>query len=114
MLNEPLRGRCGEQSSRSKACHGQAGNKSAAVGKPFHQHRDRNHVTHSEADATDHAIRQIKPPELVRGKTGQKNAASPEKPGDHGHGARLHALHHAPAHEGEAAQEKPADRKMSR
>ncbi len=106
-LHEPAGHGRGDQGSNAEASDGDAGDEAAAVGKPFDENGDGNDITHAEAGASDDAVGEIKQPQLMGGKAGQKDAAAPEQTADDGDDPRAEPVQTEAADRGHAAEEEP-------
>ena len=87
-LNEVSGYRRGDQRSRAESADGDAGDETAAIGKPFEQNRNGHDVAEAQSDAADDSVGEIEPPEFVGGETGEKDAKSIKESAGEGDDAR--------------------------
>src|ERR1019366_3313491 len=109
MPHQPSSGGCGEQRSRAETGHRNPGDEPTPVGKPLHQDRNRNDVTHAQPDSPDDSVGEIQPPKSVGRKTGEKNTSAPKQARHHRDNSRANAFHPQSAYNRAASKKKPTD-----
>ncbi len=104
------RQRRGDECAHPKSANRDPSHETSLIWKPFQQNRDRDDVAKSNADAANHAVREIQTPEITVGKTSQENTKAIKQTARHRDHTRATADIPKTTEESRESQDEDADR----